>query len=315
MSVQQHTIRSARMERLRADVHHLGGQIGERNLAHYAQLMASARFLEESLARAGHRVRRQEYEARGHGFANLEVELPGITHPDEIVVIGAHYDTAHGSPGANDNGSALAALLELARAFAASRPARTLRLVAFTNEERPFLHTRHMGSRVYARRCKDLGETIAGMVSLETIGYCSQAIGSQRLSLFGTLLPRRGNFLAFVGNRASRNLLTAAISAFGSASAIPARGLTLPTHFPGAWSSDHWSFWKEQYPALMITDTAPLRYPHYHKPTDTPDKLEYGFLTDVVTGLEAMVAGLAGIDAAALSTDSGWEQAVGQPQA
>jgi Zn-dependent M28 family amino/carboxypeptidase len=273
---------------LRQDIGCLAGVIGERNLDHYAELNEAATFIEQSLWQAGHVPVRQEYEARGMRFANVEAELRGVDHPQEIIIIGAHYDTARGSPGANDNASGVAALLALAREFSHKEIARTLRLIAFTNEERPFLRTEKMGSRVSARRCRERNEDIQAMLSLETIGYCSVERGSQRLSLFGFLLPRQGNFIAFVGNRASRTLLTQARQSFQQHATIGCETMTLPTHFPGAWSSDHWSFWKENYPALMVTDTAPLRYPFYHKSQDTPEKVQYDFLNHVVEGLKGL---------------------------
>jgi Zn-dependent M28 family amino/carboxypeptidase len=131
----------------------------------------------------------------------ISLELLGQDRPQEILIVGAHYDTERGSPGANDNASGVAAVMELAREFAEKPLARTLRFVAFTNEERPFLRTEKMGSRVYARRCRERHEMIVGMLSLETIGYCSDEKGSQWLSFFGLLYPRQGNFIAFVSNQ------------------------------------------------------------------------------------------------------------------
>jgi hypothetical protein len=145
---------------LRQDIGRLAGAIGQRNLDHYAKLNEAATFIEQSLRQTGHVPVRQEYEARGMRFANVEIELRGVDRPQEIVIIGAHYDTARGSPGANDNASGIAALLALAREFSHKEIARTLRLVAFTNEERPFLRTEKMGSRVSARRCRERNEDI-----------------------------------------------------------------------------------------------------------------------------------------------------------
>jgi Zn-dependent M28 family amino/carboxypeptidase len=222
----------------------------------------------------------------------LETEIRGSDKPLEVVIVGAHYDTHRKSPGANDNGSANAALLELARAYAGKSFSRSLRLVAFTNEESPFTRTSAMGSRVYARRCRERGENVVGMICLETIGFASDQKGSQRLSLMGLLLPSRGNFIALVGNTDSKKLLAKMDRLFREKTDVPSEALTLPTNFPGAWSSDHWSFWKEGYPAIMVTDTAPLRYRQYHTPEDTPDKVNFDFLTRVVDGLEEVVGEL-----------------------
>jgi Zn-dependent M28 family amino/carboxypeptidase len=279
-------------ERLERDVARLASGIGPRNIYHHAALQEAAAFVEASLAEAGLGPDRQEYEARGRPFANIAVEIAGGDRRHEIVVVGAHYDSHKGSPGADDNASAVAALLELARRFAHRETSRTLRLVAFANEEAPFTRRRDMGSRVYARGCRERGEAIGGMVCLESLGYYSDEVGSQRLSLWGRLLPRRGDFLALVANRPSRALLARVGGTLERRGSLPYRRLVLPSHFPGAWSSDHWSFWREGYPALMVTDTVPLRNPHYHSREDTPDKVDFGRLARAVDDLEAAVADL-----------------------
>jgi Peptidase family M28 len=276
-------------ERLRQDVNRLAGAIGDRNLYRYPSLRDAMGFIEQSFLEAGCQPTRQEYEGRGKSFANIEAEVAGQEFPQDIIIVGAHYDTARGSPGANDNASGVAALLALSRSFAHKRVSRTLRFVAFTNEERPFLRTPKMGSRIYARRCRERKEIIKAMLSLETIGYCSSKKGSQWLSFFGALYPNRGNFIVFVANGSSKRLLNQATRSFRRHTHIPCETATLPTFSPGAKSSDHWSFWKEGYPALMVTDTAPLRYPHYHKPTDMPENLCYDFLNGVVEGVEGFL--------------------------
>jgi len=279
--------------RLREDIGQLARDIGARNIYHYPQLVEAAGFIERRLREAGYAPARQEYEAKDKLFANIEAEVRGAVAPEDVVIVGAHYDTHRSSPGANDNGSGIAALLALARAFAQETVGRTLRFVAFTNEEKPFLRTRQMGSRMYAARCRERGENVVGMICLETIAYRSENFGSQHLSLFGLLAPARGNFIALVGNRRSRPLLADATHSFRRQSQVPCETFVLPTHFPGAWSSDHWSFWKEGYPALMVTDTAPLRYPYYHKRKDTIERLDYEFLAAVTEGVRGAVADLA----------------------
>jgi Zn-dependent M28 family amino/carboxypeptidase len=277
-------------ESLRRTVTELAGGIGERNVYHYSNLCQASDFIEQSFLDAGYRPIRQEYQASGRSFANIEAELKGENFPEEIIIVGAHYDSARGSPGANDNGSGVAALLALSRSLAQKRVSRTIRFVAFTNEERPFLRTEHMGSRVYASRSHAQSEIITAMFSLETIGYCSTEKRSQWLSFFGLLYPSRGDFIVFVANPFSRELLNQTTRFFQRHSPIPFETATLPSFAPGARSSDHWSFWKEGYPAVMLTDTAPLRYPHYHKSTDTPDKLRYDFLTGIVEGMKGILS-------------------------
>jgi Zn-dependent M28 family amino/carboxypeptidase len=278
-------------ERLKRHVTRLASGIGPRNLYHYEALQAAAAFIETALTEVGHAPALQRYEARGKSFANIIAEIKGSDHPGEIVVVGAHYDTHKNSPGADDNGSAVAALLELARYFAPRQTSRTLRFVAFANEETPFTRRKDMGSRVYARDCRRRGENITGMICLESIGYYSEETGSQWLSLWGLLLPRQGDFLALVANRPSRALLARVAGTLQKAS-LPYRPMVLPTHFPGAWSSDHWSFWREGFPALMVTDTAPLRNRHYHTREDTPDKVDFERLNRAVDDLKAAVADL-----------------------
>ena len=281
-------------QQLERDVEHLAGHIGERNVYRYPKLVETADFIERVFREHDCRPWRQQYDAAGIKFANLEATIVGRDLPREIVVIGAHYDTVRGSPGANDNATGVAALLGLMRMFAQKQCSRTLRFVAFTNEERPFLRTKNMGSRVYARGCRGRQENVKAMLSLETIGYCSSEKGSQWLSGYGLVYPSRANFIVFVANHSSKQLLKQATDSFRRHARVPYETATLPGFFPGAKSSDHWSFWKEGYPGLMVTDTAPLRYRHYHRQSDTPDKIRFDFLTDVVEGLEGVVSELAG---------------------
>jgi hypothetical protein len=276
-----------------ADVHALAGDIGERNLNRYPQLVGATDLIEASLARAGLTPRRDSYELRGRACHNIEVEIRGAR--PEILVVGAHYDSVSGSPGANDNTSGVAGLLALARRFAGKPCGQTLRFVAFVNEEPPYFQTEEMGSLVYAKRCRERGDKISAMISLETIGYFSDAPGSQKYPSpgLGFFYPSKGNFIGFVGNTSSRALLRAAVSAFKNERKLPCEGAALPAAIPGIGWSDQWAFWECGYPAIMVTDTAPFRYPHYHSSTDTPDKLDYDRFALVVSGMEKVIAELA----------------------
>jgi hypothetical protein len=277
---------------LAADVQTLAGDIGERNLRRYAQLTAAADFIEGAFSRAGLQPRRDTYELQGRASHNIETEIRGAR--PEIVVIGAHYDSVFGSPGANDNGSGVAALLALARRFAGKSTGQTLRFVAFVNEEPPYFQTEQMGSFVYARGCKARGDQISAMLSLETIGYFSDAPRSQEYPPgISAFYPSTGNFIGFVGNFRSRALVRRVVASFREQGKIPSEGAALPSFIPGVAWSDQWSFWQCGYPAIMITDTAPFRYPHYHENTDTPDKLEYDRFALVVSALEKTIAELA----------------------
>ena len=284
---------SALRAELIAHVQKLGGEIGERNLTRFPELQRAAQYIEGELRGTGWTVRRDEYEVQGKSCCNLEAELRGAS--SEIVVIGAHYDSVVGSPGANDNGSGVAALLTLARRLARSHNTRTLRFVAFVNEEPYYFQSAQMGSYVYAGRCHERGENVQAIISLETIGYYSNESGSQSYPVpgLGSLYPRTCNFIAFVGNVASRSLLRDALGEFRRGAQIPSEGGALPASLPGVGWSDQWSFWQHGYPGIMVTDTAPFRYPHYHAASDTPDKLDYDSMTRVVSGMERVIRHLA----------------------
>ena len=286
-------------EELRANVQKLAGEIGERNMWHYAQLNAAADLIEDSFSRAGLRTRRDSYEIRGQACHNIEAEIPG--NRPGIIVIGAHYDSVFGSPGANDNGTGAAAVLALAKQFAAKAeqspprtPNKTLRFVTFVNEEPPYFLSGEMGSLVYAGRCKARGDKISAMMSLETIGYFSDAPRSQTYPSpgLGIFYPRVGNFIGFVSNVHSRSLLRRVIELFRKHAKIPSEGAALPAFIPGVSWSDQWSFWHHGYPGIMVTDTAPFRYPYYHSSSDTPDKLDYDRFALVVSGMERVIEGL-----------------------
>ncbi len=280
---------------LRRDVVELAETIGERNTRRYDELRRAADYVEKQLSVAG-AVSRHTCTADGKACANLEVELRGTQSPDEIVIVGAHYDSVLGCAGANDNASGTAGVLALARILAKSTPTRTLRFVAFVNEEPPHFRTPEMGSRVYAKRCRDRDENIAAMLSLETIGCFSDDEGSQKYPApLGMFYPSTGNFIAFVGNLKSGSLVRHCVRVFRANAAFPSEGAAVPGFLPGVGWSDHESFWGQGYSGVMVTDTAPFRYPHYHLEGDTPDKVDYDRCARVVDGVEQVVRDLAGI--------------------
>lgn len=293
LTAEQETLR----DRLRADVQVLAGDIGERNLVRPAKLFKAARWIEAEWKAAGYKSRRQTYAVEGRDCHNLEVEIAGAEFPAEIVLVGAHYDSVAGAPGANDNGSGVAAMLALSRLFADRTPRRTLRFVAFVNEEPPYFQRASMGSRVYARRCRQRQENIVAMLSLETVGYYTDRPGSQRYPPpLGALYPSVGNFIGFVGDVRSRQLVDRVTTTFRRHAQFPSEKAAFPPQLPGVGWSDQWSFWQEGFLGVMVTDTAPFRYPHYHTSEDTPDKLDYGRMARVVSGLEAVVIDLAKVD-------------------
>ncbi len=282
---------------LRRDVEALAGDVGERNLARPGSMAAAERTVTLGLEAAGHAPIRLPYAVGKDTVANLEVSVRGTTRPDEVVVVGAHYDTAETAPGADDNASGVALLLALARVYGvervASPPARTLRLVAFANEEPPHFWKASMGSLVYATACKARGDRIVSMVSLESLGFYSDTPGSQAYPAIVRLFyPSRGDFVGFVGDLGSRGLVHRTLGTFRGTTKFPSEGATLPGFVAGVGWSDQWSFWKNGYDGVMITDTATFRNPSYHTPEDRPATLDYERMARVFEGIEAIVADL-----------------------
>jgi hypothetical protein len=281
-------------ERLRGHVEALAGEIGERNVLRPAALSAAAAYIRAEWRSQGYESVSQRYEAGGVASENLEVTVRGTTKAGEIVLVGAHYDTVPGSPGANDNASGVAALLEISRDFARFRPERTVRFVAFVNEEPPFFASDRMGSAVYAKAARERGDDIRLMVSLEMLGYYSDRPGSQSYPpLLGLFYPDRANFVAMVSNFRSRQALQELVRAFRGGSDFPVESLATFEFVPGLAWSDQLSFWRHGYAAAMVTDTAFYRYPHYHRASDTPEKLAYDSMSRVVVGLRGAIAGIA----------------------
>jgi Zn-dependent M28 family amino/carboxypeptidase len=272
--------------RLRAHVTELSGRIGERNLGRYAALQEAANYIQQQL---GPGAAVHPYDVAGRAVSNIDLTL-GAAPDRGAFVVGAHYDTVPGCPGADDNASGVAALLELARQAREHPPASPVRFVAFVNEEPPYFTSGAMGSVVYARALRARGERVTGMISLETIGYYRDEEHTQQYPApFHLLFPNRGNFLAFVSNSRSAALLRKVVNGFKAHSALPVEAAPAPAGVPGVGWSDHWSFWREGYRALMVTDTAPYRNPHYHTAHDTPETLDYRRLARATAGLWGVV--------------------------
>jgi len=281
-------------DRLQAHVKKLAGEIGERNVFRPASLTDAADYIEQQWQGHGYTVQRQVFACRHTEVANLEVVCQGDTHPDEIVIIGAHYDSVINCPGANDNATGVAALLEISRALLGRSPARTMRFVAFVNEEPPFYRTAEMGSLVYARACKKRRDNIVAMLCLETLGYYSDQPKSQDYPFpLGLLYPDTANFIGIVGNTKGRHLVRRIKAAFQSNSSFPVQSIAAPDLLPGIGWSDHWSFWQQGFhQAVMVTDTALYRYDYYHTSRDTPNRIAYGEFARVVAGLVPVVVDL-----------------------
>ena len=281
-----------RMEEIKqnlvSSVDFLSREIGERSWRDTDKLGRVASHIEEKFRAFGCKVKRQPFTYKKNTYYNIIGEIRGTGKADDgLLIIGAHYDTVRGSPGADDNASGIAGLLELARLAAAHPLQRTARFVAFCLEEPPVFMTSRMGSYVCAKGMKEEGTRIQGMISLEMLGYFCERPGCQRYPLPGFKLfyPDCGNFIAFVGNIASKPFTMRVKRAFMSASPLPVESLNAVSVIPGVSFSDHRSFWKFGYPAFMITDTAFYRNPYYHGPGDIPSTLNYGKMAELVAGL------------------------------
>lgn len=275
----------------------LAAEIGGRSLARPGSLEAAAAYLRREWERQGFTVAIQTYDVDGTEVANLAVEIPG--RRPELVVVGAHYDTCLGYPGADDNASGVAALLELSRRLRGTTPELGIRLVAFANEEPPYFQDPEtMGSSVYARSLRAEGREVVAMLSLESIGYFRDEPGSQHYpKIVAPLYPDTGNFIAVVGNNRSRPLVGEIVDGLERHGPVPVESIAAPASITGIDWSDHWSFWQAGWPAaVMITDTAVFRNPHYHEPSDTPDTLDYRRLAWVVVALDGTIRELAGIE-------------------
>jgi len=266
------------------------------NVQHHRELEAAAQYIERELENIGYSISRQEYPVDGSVVRNIEVlRDPRGNAATATLVVGAHYDSYGDAPGANDNATGTAAIIELARLLGDWQPERTrLRLALFVNEEPPYYRTPDMGSWRYAKRLSETRERVLGMIALETVGAFFDTPNSQRYPLpFGLIFPSTANFVAFVGLPGARSFLHSVIGSFRSNLAFPSIGGLAPDAVPGIGWSDHWAFHQFGFPAIMITDTAPYRYPHYHLPSDTPDKVDYDKLARITNGLELVVRDIA----------------------
>ncbi|MBV5341424.1 MAG: M28 family peptidase [Deltaproteobacteria bacterium] len=278
-------------DRLKADVIVLAESIGIRNTENPEALELASDFIKSTFTGLGYIVKRECYFIEGLEVTNVIAEVQGAEKPHEILVIGAHYDSAHGTPGADDNASGVAVLLELAHRFNDYKPRCTIRFVAFVNEEPPYFQTDLMGSLVHARGCRQHNEKIIGMLCLESLGYFSTAIGSQLYPPpLNRFYPNTADFIAFCGNITSYPLLRRCIKQFRITTKFPSEGLVAPESFASIGFSDHWAFWQTGYQAVMITNTAFLRNPHYHLPSDIPAHLDFDRMTRVAEGLKQLVA-------------------------
>lgn len=281
-------------EELRRDLKVISVEIGERNLQNRPRAyQRTAEFLEAELQKAGLPVERETFECSAGQVCNLVSEIPGSGSGGEVVIVGAHYDSVTDCPAANDNGSAMAMALGLARRLRKHQGERTLRIVFFANEEAPYFHTMEMGSMVHAEGCKARGDRIAAMICLETVGFYTQEKGSQDYPpLLRFLYPDRGDFLAVVGNTASASLVRGFAAAMKEHGRFPFQTGALPMTFWDICRSDQLCFWERGFPALMLTDTANFRYRHYHLPSDTFDKITFEPFAQAARAVQSAVTAL-----------------------
>jgi hypothetical protein len=276
-------------ENVRKHIKVLSTDIGERNSKCPRGLERAAAYVEASLRSSGLKVEEQLFTSQGQQFKNIVAERKGRKYPDQILVVGAHYDGVQNCPAANDNGSGVAALLEIARMIDKT-PGRTVRFVAFANEEPPFFGTTGMGSYQFAKLCRERQDKITAMLSVDSIGYYSDVAGSQQYPTclpFGN--PIKGNFIAFVGNTSSGRLVRTCTAAFRAHTCVPSEGIIAPEFVTGVNWSDQRNFWQRGYPAIDICDTAIYRYSWYHQPEDTAERVVYPDTTRVVIGLRDVV--------------------------
>lgn len=266
--------------------------LGDRSIHRPGNLRAAADYVFQNFVAMGYAPRRQTFTFLGETVANI---IAGDEDPGGYYILGAHYDTVAGTPGADDNASGVAVLLEVAHLARRLAPPRPWAFIGFTCEEPPAFFTPFMGSRVYAKQARRQQAKILGMLCLEMVGYYSQAPGSQSLPLPLRLMgyPTTGNFIGLVSDRRSRPLMLRLEAAIKARGVLPAVTLTVPLGghlLPDVRLSDHANFWDEGYPAVMLTDTAFMRNLHYHGPGDVMDRLDLTAMTELTLGLVNFIA-------------------------
>jgi len=265
----------------------LSVKIGPRSYKDYDALTKTKEYISENLREWGYSPVEQKFTYKGREYFNIEASITGRSTPQEIIVIGAHYDTVESTPGADDNASAVAVLLEMCRSMKDSSPARTVNFVFFSLEERPAFATRSMGSEVYAKKQKEAGAVVRGMICLEMVGYFSDRPGGQTipLPLMGKGISTTPDFIGVIGNSGSRDLAAKVKQSIEAGSRVPVESLIASGMIPGVDFSDHRSFWRMGYEAVMITDTAFYRNPNYHTSSDTINTLDFEKMADLLNGL------------------------------
>jgi len=281
-------------QNLRSHVDALAVGIGIRHAAQSDSLQRAAKYILLQFIRRGFAVTTESFEFAGVTQQNVVAEIIGRRRPHEVIVIGAHYDTCVNTPGADDNASGVAALLEIATLLKDVPLDRTVRFVAFPNEEDSGEAWENMGSYHHAKRSHARGDQLVGMISLEMLGYFSNEPDSQHYPFpFNLFYPDRGNFIGFVGNTASKDWVHKVVRDFRELANFPSEGAAAPERFKDIARSDHWAFWQFNCPALMVTDTSNFRFPYLHGMEDTPDKLDFDAMSRITVGMSKVIVRLA----------------------
>lgn len=280
-------------QKLKEHVKTLSETLAPRDAGHPENLERVADYIVGRLESFTSRVETQPYTADGMTVRNVRSFFGSET--EERIVIGAHYDVAGPYPGADDNASGVAGLLELARLMSDEELPLQVELVCYPLEEPPYFYTKNMGSYIHAKSLKDEGENVRAMIALEMIGYFSDDEESQSypLSLLRPFYPSVGNYIAVVGKLFQKGLVRKVKKAMKNAGSLPVESINAPKLVPGIAFSDHLNYWRHGFPAVMITDTAMYRNPNYHSPTDTADTLDYKKMAQVVDGVKDAVIQLA----------------------
>lgn len=279
--------------RLEAHVLSLTTELSPRDESHVENLDRVATYIKNEFSQTNAIVSEQSYEVRGSTYRNVIAQFGPET--EERIVVGAHYDTAGPLPGADDNASGVAGLIELAHLLGRQPPQLHVELVAFTLEEPPYFRTSNMGSSIHARWLRAENKRVRAMLCLEMIGYFSDAPNSQHFPApaMSAFYPSTGNFIGVVGRLGDWSLVRQTKSAMRRASPLPVYSINAPSFVTGVDFSDHLNYWSAGYSAVMITDTAFYRNRNYHTAADTAEKLDYRRMALVVEGVCAAVTELA----------------------
>jgi hypothetical protein len=281
-------------ERLQDECTMLAHQIGQRSTIKHSAVATARDYIRQRLIRSALRPTDVAFSSRGDQGVNVEAHSEGTLAKDEVLVIGAHYDTASYTPGADDNASGVAMLLQIARLVDAKQHDRTIAFVFFDRGSTRFASTQDTGSHAWATKAKQENRKIVGMISLDSVGlYFDEPATQQGPFPLNLFYPDQGNFLMFVGDFGSRQFVQACVQNFRSQTGFPCEGLTLPDFMPWLAHSDHYAFRKQDWPALLVTDTGPLRNTEYAQMTDTPDRLNYSRMARVTVRLVKLVEVLA----------------------